>query len=136
MIKISVHGGRPCEPYDRTWAPTQALDPLTEWIQEKFGDMIDCERPVLTQSCMYSVTPDEDFVIDFLGGEFGEDVVIAGGFSGHGFKMGPIVGKILGDLVVDGETKDVELIHFRIDRFQKNPKGNLKNFDDQVTSAH
>lgn len=136
LIKISVHGGRPCEPYDRTWAPTQALDPLTEWIQEKFGDMIDCERPVLTQSCMYSVTPDEDFVIDFLGGEFGEDVVIAGGFSGHGFKMGPIVGKILGDLVVDGETKDVELIHFRIDRFQKNPKGNLKNFDDQVTSAH
>ncbi|CAO2163534.1 unnamed protein product [Urochloa humidicola] len=35
-----------------------------------------------------------DFVIDFLGGEFGEDVVIGAGFSGHGFKMGPAVGRI------------------------------------------
>lgn len=136
LIKISIHGGRPCEPVDRTWASTQSLDPLKEWIREKFGDVIDSEKPVLTQSCMYSVTPDEDFVIDFLGGEFGKDVVIAGGFSGHGFKMGPIVGKILGDLVMDGETKDVELMHFRIERFEKNPKGNLKNFNDQVSSAH
>ncbi|CAN4077163.1 unnamed protein product [Withania somnifera] len=136
LIKIPVHDGRPCEPADRTWAPTQGLDPLKQWIQEKFGDLVDSSKPVMTQSCMYSVTPDEDFVIDFLGGEFGEDVVIGGGFSGHGFKMGPIVGKILADLVMDGETKDVELIHFRIERFKKNPKGNLKKFDDQVSSAH
>ncbi|XP_049349948.1 probable sarcosine oxidase [Solanum verrucosum] len=136
LIKIPIHGGRPCEPTDRTWEPTQSLDPLKKWIQEKFGDLVDSTRPVVTQSCMYSVTPDEDFVIDFLGGEFGDDVVVGGGFSGHGFKMGPIVGKILSDLVIDGETKDVELMHFRIKRFEKNSKGNLKNFDDQVSSAN
>ncbi|PHT39977.1 putative sarcosine oxidase [Capsicum baccatum] len=132
LIKIPVHGGRPCEPTERTWAPTVTLDPLRKWIHEVFEGLVDSTRPVMTQSCMYSVTPDEDYVIDFLGGEFGEDVVIAGGFSGNGFKMGPIVGKILADLVMDGETKDVELMHFRIERFEKNPKGNLKNFDDQV----
>ncbi|KAK4349522.1 hypothetical protein RND71_032277 [Anisodus tanguticus] len=136
LIKIPVHGGRPCEPNDRMWVPTLPLDPLKQWIQEKFGGVVDSTKPVMMQSCMYSVTPDEDFVIDFLGGEFGEDVVIGGGFSGHGFKMGPVVGKILADLVMDGEAKDVELMHFRIDRFEKNPKGNLKNFDDQVSSAH
>ncbi|XP_015083420.1 probable sarcosine oxidase [Solanum pennellii] len=136
LIKIPIHGGRPCEPTDRTWAPTQSLDPLKKWIQERFGGLVESTRPVLTQSCMYSVTPDEDFVIDFLGGEFGEDVVVGGGFSGHGFKMGPIVGKILSDLVIDGETKEVELVHFRIKRFEKNSKGNLKKFDDQLSSAH
>ncbi|XP_016516118.1 putative sarcosine oxidase [Nicotiana tabacum] len=136
LIKIPVHGGRLCEPTDRTWTPTVSLDPLKQWIQEKFGGFVDSTKPVMTQSCMYSVTPDEDFVIDFLGEEFGEDVVIAGGFSGHGFKMGPIVGKILADLVMVGEAKDVELMYFGIKRFEKNPKGNLKEFDDQVSSAH
>lgn len=136
LIKIPVHGGRPCEPTDRTWAPTLAMDPLKQWIHEKFRGLVDSTKPVMTQSCMYSLTPDEDYVIDFLGGEFGKDVVIAGGFSGHGFKMGPIVGKILADLVMEGEAKDVELMHFRIERFEKNPKGNFKNFDDQVSSAH
>ncbi|XP_060179491.1 probable sarcosine oxidase [Lycium barbarum] len=136
LIKIPMHGGRPCEPADRTWVPTLPLDPLKQWIQEKFGGLVDSTKPVMMQSCMYSVTSDEDFVIDFLGGEFGKDVVIGGGFSGHGFKMGPIVGKILADLVMEGEAKDEELMHFRIERFEKNPKGNLKNFDDQLSSAH
>jgi sarcosine oxidase/L-pipecolate oxidase len=78
--------------------------------------------------CMYSMTPDEDFVIDFLGGEFGKDVVMGGGFSGHGFKMGPVVGRILADLVLTGEAKGVELKHFRIGRFEENPQGNVKDF--------
>ena len=74
------------------------------------------------------MTPDEDFVIDFLGGEFGKDVVMGGGFSGHGFKMGPVVGRILADLVLTGEAKGVELKHFRIQRFEENPQGNVKDF--------
>lgn len=136
LLKIAVHGGRNCDhPNDRKWAvaPT-ALAALREWIDGRFGDLVDSAGPVSTQSCMYSMTPDEDFVIDFLGGEFGNDIVVAGGFSGHGFKMGPLVGKVLIDLVIDGETKDVELNHFKLGRFEGNPKGNLKGFGDQVNS--
>ncbi|KAA3477780.1 putative sarcosine oxidase [Gossypium australe] len=36
-------------------------------------------------------------------GEFGKDVVIGGGFSGHGFKMSPTIGRILTDLALIGE---------------------------------
>jgi hypothetical protein len=60
--------------------PTSGANALTH------KDTID--GPVDQLSCMYSMTLDEDFVIDFLGGEFGQDVVV----GGHGFKMGPTVG--------------------------------------------
>uniref|UniRef100_J3NE00 FAD dependent oxidoreductase domain-containing protein n=2 Tax=Oryza brachyantha TaxID=4533 RepID=J3NE00_ORYBR len=71
---------------------------------------------------MYSMTPDEDFIIDFVGGEFGTDVVVGAGFSGHGFKMAPAVGRILAEMALDGEARTaeeagVELRHFRISRF-------------------
>lgn len=136
LIKIALHGGRPCDPEKRAWAasPT-ALSALKEWIKSKFGGLVDLGGPVMTQSCMYSMTPDEDFVIDFLGGEFGKDVLVAGGFSGHGFKMAPLVGRILADLAIDEEAKGVELKHFRIKRFDEDCKGNVKDFDDQVNSA-
>ncbi|KAL0312220.1 UNVERIFIED_CONTAM: putative sarcosine oxidase [Sesamum radiatum] len=90
----------------------------------------------MTQSCMYSMTPDEDYVIDFLGGEFGEDAVVCGGFSGHGFKMGPVVGRIAAELVESGRAAGVELRHFRIGRFAGKCKGNVKDFDDQVKKSH
>lgn len=136
LLKIAVHGGRNCDPNDRKWAVTPtALAALREWIAGRFGGLVDSTAPVSTQSCLYSMTPDGDFVIDFLGGEFRNDIVIAGGFSGHGFKMGPLIGKVLVDLVIDGETKDVELNHFKLGRFEGNPKGNLKEFEDQVNSS-
>ena len=44
-------------------------------------------------SCTYTTTPDEDFVLDRIG-----PLVIGAGFSGHGFKFTPVVGRILADL--------------------------------------
>ncbi|CAK7354138.1 unnamed protein product [Dovyalis caffra] len=134
LIKVAVHGGHYCDPDKRPWAPGISLDSMKEWIKGRFSGMVDYGAPVATQSCMYSLTPDEDFVIDFLGGEFGKDVVIGGGFSGHGFKMAPAVGRILSDLVLSGEATGVELKCFRIQRFQENPKGNAKDFEHQVNS--
>ncbi|XWS17905.1 hypothetical protein CRYUN_Cryun33cG0108700 [Craigia yunnanensis] len=131
LIKIAVHGGYPCDPDKRPWGPGVIPSSLKQWIKETFRGLVDSNEPVSTQLCVYSMTPDEDFVIDFLGGEFGKDVVIGGGFSGHGFKMSPVIGRILADLVLIGEAKGVELKHFRIARFE-NPRGNIKDFGDQV----
>jgi sarcosine oxidase len=58
---------------------------------------------VTSKVCMYTLTPDEHFVIDHLPGHGGR-VVVAAGFSGHGFKFTPVVGEILADLALVGET--------------------------------
>ncbi|GLT58295.1 hypothetical protein SLA2020_311980 [Shorea laevis] len=128
LIKVAVHGGDPCDPDKRPWKTGHMMDSLKQWIERTFKGMVDSSGPVATQLCMYSWTPDEDFIIDFLGGGFGKDVVVAGGFSGHGFKMSPIIGRILADLVLTGEAEGVEMKYFRIARFEENPKGNFKDF--------
>ena len=53
--------------------------------------------------CMYTLTPDRHFVIDRDPAD--PRVVIAGGFSGHGFKFTPVVGEIATDLALDGGTR-------------------------------
>ncbi|MGU3500645.1 N-methyl-L-tryptophan oxidase [Mycobacterium sp. C31M] len=57
---------------------------------------------VHTATCMYSNTPDEHFVIA-RPAEL-TNVTVACGFSGHGFKFVPVVGEVLADLAVNGDT--------------------------------
>lgn len=134
LIKVAVHGGYPCDPDKRPWRSGMWLEIMREWIKGRFLGLVDSGGPVATQLCMYSMTPDEDFVLDFLGGEFGKDVVVGGGFSGHGFKMAPAIGRVLADLALTGEAKGVDLKYFRIRRFEENPKGNVKDHEDQVNN--
>lgn len=55
------------------------------------------------KTCLYTNTPDENFVIDFLPG-YDQQVAIAAGFSGHGFKFVSVVGEIMADLAMKGKT--------------------------------
>jgi sarcosine oxidase len=65
-------------------------------------------------TCLYTNTPDEQFLVDHHPDE--PEVVVGGGFSGHGFKYCPAIGEVLADLALDGTTDyDVDL--FRADRF-------------------
>lgn len=68
------------------------------------------------QPCMYTMTPDQHFVLD-LHPEH-RQVAIAAGFSGHGFKFAPVVGEIMADLAESGQT-DLPVEMFRIGRFHK-----------------
>src|SRR5439155_7870150 len=54
--------------------------------------------PVRSETCLYTMTPDEDFVLDRVG-----NVVVGAGFSGHGFKFGPIIGETLAALALGRE---------------------------------
>jgi sarcosine oxidase len=66
------------------------------------------------KTCPFEPSPDEDFIIDRH--PESERAVVAAGFSGRGFKFCPVVGEILADLAVDGQTRhDIGL--FRLDRF-------------------
>ncbi|KAI4330296.1 hypothetical protein MLD38_028596 [Melastoma candidum] len=120
MMKIMVHGGHPCNPDKRSWKLAEDIDVVKYWIEGRFPGIRSTE-PTLTQSCMYTMTPDEDFVVDFLGGEFGKDVVLGGGFSGHGFKMAPVIGRVLADLALTGAAQEEALGHLRLARFKSNP---------------
>ena len=53
-------------------------------------------------TCMYTMTPDEHFVVDFHPNY--SSVVLAAGFSGHGFKFSSVIGEILSDLAIEGTT--------------------------------
>jgi monomeric sarcosine oxidase len=66
-----------------------------------------------TTRCRYTMTPDEDFVID-RHPEFPQ-IVIGSPCSSHGFKFGPVVGQMLADLTIDGETA-YPTAPFRLDR--------------------
>lgn len=54
-------------------------------------------------TCLYTMSPDEHFIVDVLPDEPG--VVIAAGLSGHGYKFAPVLGEILADLAEHGRTE-------------------------------
>jgi sarcosine oxidase len=106
-------GGLPVDPDRRTF----------ERDEEAFGRVVDfLERhlpgalgpPIYTKTCLYTLTPDRDFVVDRLPDQPG--VVVALG-AGHGFKFASVLGRILAELSTDGATRSAsELDGFRIDR--------------------
>ncbi|QOJ00705.1 MAG: N-methyl-L-tryptophan oxidase [Phycisphaeraceae bacterium] len=56
-----------------------------------------------TQVCLYTNSPDGHFIVDRVPGM--EGVVVACGFSGHGFKFVPVMGDVLADLATEGRTR-------------------------------
>ncbi len=70
---------------------------LAEHVPELAGRCLDA------QACMYTNTPDEHFVISAHPEH--PQVVIACGFSGHGYKFCSVVGEILADLAIEGYTR-------------------------------
>ena len=68
------------------------------------------------QTCMYTNTPDEHFMIGTLPGQ--PQVSVAAGFSGDGVKLASVIGEIMADLAQNGATEhDINL--FRLDRFKQ-----------------
>lgn len=76
---------------------------------------------ILTKTCLYTLTPDRDFVVDFVGKGRGAALAIG---AGHAFKFASVLGRILSELLADGETEsDLSLFSFhRPILKQKNPK--------------
>ncbi len=60
-------------------------------------------RLVETIACKYTLTPDHHFVIG-PHPEFA-NVIIASPCSGHGYKFASVIGEILADLAIDGDTR-------------------------------
>ncbi|UQA32737.1 FAD-dependent oxidoreductase [Streptomyces sp. HNA39] len=96
-VKIGLHGVGPVvdpDHRDRTPDPA-ALDRLRAYAEEWLPGVAGTEPEPLT--CLYTTTPDEDFVIDRQGA-----VTVMAGCSGHAFKFGPTLGELAADLVEGG----------------------------------
>ena len=104
----------------REQGPADELDreprPEDERVLREFAERYFPEGagPALTlKTCLFENSPDEHFVLDRL--PDAPQVVVGGGFSGHGFKFCSVVGEILADLAIDGETRH-EIGFLRLDR--------------------
>ncbi|MBD8059219.1 FAD-dependent oxidoreductase [Cellulomonas sp. JH27-2] len=99
-VKVGFHAVGPVtDPDRRTYQPEPGqLAALRRYVEQWLpGADADRLEPV---SCTYTCTPTHDFVLDRVG-----RVVVAAGFSGHGFKFAPAVGRLLADLATDDDVR-------------------------------
>ncbi len=102
-IKLAKHivSGVDDDPDDvPTQTPKAALDDLRTFIKAQFVPPV--ERVIDWETCLYTNTATEDFILDIHPDN--PRVVIGAGFSGHGFKFGPLTGRILSELALYGKT--------------------------------
>jgi len=209
LVKVSVHSGVLCDPNRRSVSPDmEALKGVVSpWLASHFKGSVKWEAPIMAEGCMYSMTPDQDFILDHLPyssktemvginvldckqGFFAQNgrragqgrrietarsqgslpylpeeadpdhgisseteafvqngveslqrdqlgicksqILVAAGFSGHGFKMGPLVGRVMADLALTGVSQGVPLEMFSIERFTKDAGGNHKLYEAPV----
>ena len=106
-------GGREVTAATRTFERDEAAHArTTAFLGEHLPGM--AVAPFLTKTCLYTLTPDRDFVIDAVPGHPGVHVVLG---SAHAYKFASVLGRILAELMVDGGTPSApELEAFRIDR--------------------
>lgn len=101
-VKAAIHGSKEaCTPgnVDRTIREAD-LTAIVRKLRPRFPALTG--EVVKAQTCLYTMTPDEHFVIGPH--PHSPRVTIACGFSGHGFKFAPVIGEILADLATTGQT--------------------------------
>lgn len=103
LLKIAHHtAGKRIQQEDiHLYNESLEIEKMDSFLEEYLPDLTG--KIQTTSACLYTNTIDEHFVIDFLA-ESNQNIILATGFSGHGFKFVPVIGEILKDLVVHGKT--------------------------------
>jgi sarcosine oxidase len=104
-------GGREVTTASRTFETDQAaLGRVEEFLRTHLPG---AHGPVIyTKSCLYTMPPDRDFIVDFVPGH--PNVLVAQG-AAHAFKFASLLGRILSEMAIDGST-DVPIEAFSIAR--------------------
>lgn len=99
---------------DRELTPADT-EPVARLVRSGLPEL---DGPLVSSSvCMYAGVEGDDFVLGLHPGGAGK-VVLAIGFSGHGFKFVPVVGEIVADLVQHGRSR-LELDFLSPQRFRR-----------------
>lgn len=119
-FKIAEHTGGsdvadPLQP-DRSLRPDDR-QPIEALLRTHFpGVTSDCLHHAV---CMYTMSPDGHFVIDRHPHD--SRVCFVAGLSGHGFKFASVLGEIMADLALDGETA-LPIGFLGLDRLRRTPR--------------
>lgn len=99
-VKVAEHHvGAVVDPDTRDFAlDPVARDRIVEYV-ERWLPGLD-PTPQHETTCLYTNTPNEDFVLDRVG-----DVVIVSACSGHGFKFAPEIGRLAAALALGGPVE-------------------------------
>ncbi|MGZ8606474.1 MAG: FAD-dependent oxidoreductase [Actinomycetota bacterium] len=111
-FKVALHmSGPPVDADGRSFDPDPVrVARVTEYVASRFGPH---HAVGGTDTCLYTNTPDEDFVLDRRG-----CVVIGSPCSGHGFKFAPLIGRILADLAT-AQPAPLPIERFLTYRFER-----------------
>ena len=113
-VKATSHEfGIPIDPDEVTSPDELVISGITRQLRELLPALNNAEL-VHIDSCIYDVTPDEDFILDRLPSD--PRVIFATGLSGHGFKFGLLLGELLSSMACDTQPP-VPLDRFRLSRF-------------------
>ncbi|XP_069134301.1 peroxisomal sarcosine oxidase-like [Argopecten irradians] len=119
LYKLCLHAGPEVDPDRRDEADsTWVVENMKQYVADHFPRLE--PHPAIIETCIYTNSPDHDFVLDRH--PAWDNIIIGAGFSGHGFKLSPVVGKILADLVLK-KNPSYNLSHFKIDRFNRKYEG-------------
>ncbi|XP_001376396.2 peroxisomal sarcosine oxidase isoform X1 [Monodelphis domestica] len=124
MVKVCYHHGNQVNPDERD-CPSASPDltdvqVLSSFVRDYFPGLQ--PQPAIMERCMYTNTPDKNFILDKHPSH--ANIIIGAGFSGHGFKLSPVVGKILYELSTES-LLSYDLTPFRMSRFQSFDKASL-----------
>lgn len=115
MLKVCYHFGNEHHPDQRdSEDDTMGIAIVGQYLKDYFVGVAD--KPSIVEKCFYTWTPDEDFILDSH--PVHKNIIIGAGFSGHGFKLAPITGKVLSQLALNIKP-DYDLSPFAISRFRK-----------------
>ena len=106
-------GGRRVTPATRTFERDEAAHArVAAFLAAHLPAM--AGEPFFTKTCLYTMTPDRDFVVDALPGHPG--VLLVQG-AAHAYKFASVLGRIMAELALDGTSPSApELAAFAIDR--------------------
>lgn len=115
IVKGGIHrSGPPVDPDARSFEPDPVREERTlTWLRGILSAPAGLRH---SETCLYTIAPDEDFVLDRVG-----PVVVASPCSGHGFKFTPLIGEILADLAT-GAAPTTPLDRFRLGRRAVHPR--------------
>jgi sarcosine oxidase len=104
-LKVAIHGSvETCTPetVDRTVRPDDERR-----IRQRLATTLPsvAGRLVHAETCLYTMTPDEHFILGAHPDH--PQVILAAGFSGHGFKFAPAIGEIIAGLVTTGDDSRI-----------------------------